>query len=152
MHPPVRILIADDHTLLRQAVRALLQAQSDFVLVGEAADGARAFELARQLKPDILLLDLSMPGVSGMNALQQLVGLPDLRVILFTAAIEIVQMEEAFRLGVRGVVLKKSAAKVLYESIRAVMAGHYWLENRAISKPVTSENEPLVKRKSSGNQ
>jgi two-component system, NarL family, nitrate/nitrite response regulator NarL len=125
---PIRIVIADDHPIFRDGLRKLLEEEPGLEVVGEAADGARAVELARQLKPDVLLLDLAMPRHPGLEALRDLKDGPiGLRTIVLTAAIEKPQVIEALQLGACGVVLKESATQLLLKSIRAVVAGEMWI-------------------------
>lgn len=125
---PVRILIADDHPIFRDGLRRLLESEPGLHVVAEAADGAEAVALAQQTKPDILLLDLAMPRVPGMEALRELaVAQSPVRTILLTASVERPQILQALQLGARGVVLKESATQVLLKSIASVMAGNYWV-------------------------
>src|SRR5437016_9750475 len=124
----VRIVIADDHPIFRDGLRRLLEAEPDLKVLGEASDGAEAVKLARQLKPDILLLDLAMPKHPGLEALRELsVGSNSapVRVILLTAAAEKSQIVEALQLGARGVVLKDSATQLLLKAIHKVIPGEY---------------------------
>jgi DNA-binding NarL/FixJ family response regulator len=135
----VRILIADDHPIFRDGLRRLLEAEADLQVLGEAADGAEAVKLARQLKPDILLLDLAMPKHPGLEALRDLSVVPGaspVRVILLTAAAEKSQIVEALQLGARGVVLKDSATQLLLKAIHTVMAGEYWVGRESVSNLV----------------
>jgi two-component system, NarL family, nitrate/nitrite response regulator NarL len=136
----VRIVIADDHPIFRDGLRRLLEAEEDLKVLGEASDGAEAVKLARQLKPDILLLDLAMPKHPGLEALRELsVGTPGanpVRVILLTAAAEKGQIVEALQLGARGVVLKDSATQLLLKAIHTVMAGEYWVGRESVSNLV----------------
>jgi DNA-binding NarL/FixJ family response regulator len=117
---PVRIVIADDHPIFRDGLRRLLEAESDLKVIGEACDGTEAVRMARQLKPDIMLLDLAMPRMPGLEALREMSTGPahSVRVILLTAAAEKKQIVEALQLGARGVVLKDSATQLLLKSIQ----------------------------------
>ena len=136
---PIRILIADDHPIFRDGLRRLLEAETKFVVVGEACDGAEAVKLARQLKPDILLLDLAMPRHPGLEALREMsstAGPQSVRIILLTAAAEKNQIVEALQLGARGVVLKDSATQLLLKSIDTVMTGEYWVGRESVSNLV----------------
>ena len=130
----IRILIADDHPIFRDGLRRLLESESGFRVVGEASDGNEAIAMARQLHPDILLLDLAMPRVPGLEALRSLSRNGDqaVRTVLLTAAIEPPQMVEALQLGAKGIVLKESATQVLLQAIRAVLDGSYWVGREAV--------------------
>ena len=136
---PVRILLADDHPIFRDGLRRLLEAEPDLKVVGEACDGAEAVKMARQLKPDIMLLDLAMPRTPGLEALREMSAGPAssaVRVILLTAAAEKKQIVEALQLGARGVVLKDSATQLLLKSIHTVMSGEYWVGRESVSNLV----------------
>jgi DNA-binding NarL/FixJ family response regulator len=134
---PINIVIADDHPIFRDGLRRLLEAEPGLKVIGEACDGAEAVKLARQLKPDILLLDLAMPRHPGLEALRELgTGQQSVRVILLTAAAEKQQIVEALQLGARGVVLKDSATQLLLKSIHTVMSGEYWVGRESVSNLV----------------
>jgi two-component system, NarL family, nitrate/nitrite response regulator NarL len=136
--PQIRIVIADDHPIFRDGLRRLLEAEPDLKVIGEASDGAEAVRLARQLKPDLLLLDLAMPKHPGLEALRDLSTgtTTPVRVILLTAAAEKSQIVEALQLGARGVVLKDSATQLLLKAIHTVMSGEYWVGRESVSNLV----------------
>ena len=125
---PIRVLIADDHPILREGLRRLLEDDGGFEVVGQAADGAEAVRLARGLRPDVLLLDLAMPRASGLDALRELSAAgAGPKVLLLTVAIDDAQVVEALELGARGVVMKEAATELLFKAIRSVVAGQYWV-------------------------
>lgn len=134
---PIHLVIADDHPIFRDGLRRLLEAEPDMKVIGEARDGQEAVKVVRQLKPEILLLDLAMGKHPGLEALRELSGnsgaTASVRVILLTAAIEKNQIVEALQLGARGVVMKDSATQVLLKAIHAVMAGEYWVNLASVS-------------------
>ncbi len=132
--PLIRIVIADDHAIFREALQALLEAEEDFRVIGTVGDGRAAVALVRELRPDVLLLDVAMPHVGGIEALRQIseAGSPT-RVILLSGAIEKADIVTAIQLGARGLVLKESGAAVLLKGIRGVMSGQYWIGREAVS-------------------
>jgi len=139
---PIRILIADDHPVFRHGLRTLLAAERDLLVVGEATNGAEVIHLVRQIDPDILLLDLAMPRLPGLDALRELSASKlRTRTILLTVAIDKLQIVEGLKLGARGVVLKEVATHLLLKSIRAVMAGQYWVGQESVSDPLVAMRE-----------
>jgi two-component system nitrate/nitrite response regulator NarL len=133
----IRLLIADDHPVVRVGLRNMLLADHQFQVVAEARDGAEALALVKKWQPEILLLDLAMPNMPGMEALRELTTQEtQTRTILLTAKIEKEQILEALQLGARGVVLKDAAVEHLAACIRAVMQGQYWLDGRPVQNLV----------------
>ncbi|HEX7485490.1 MAG TPA: response regulator transcription factor [Vicinamibacterales bacterium] len=129
----IRIVIADDHPMFRDGLRRLLEAEPGFEVVGEAGDGQEAVSAAAALRPDILLLDLAMPRINGLQALEKLLdlGLP-VRPVVLTAAVDSSDTINGLRLGARGVILKESATQVLYQCLHAVMDGEYWIDHERV--------------------
>ncbi len=133
----IRILLADDHPIFRDGLKRLLEAEPGFKVIGEASNGVEAVRLVKQLKPELLLLDLSMPQQTGIEAIRELGSLgASVRIILLTAAAEKSQIVEALQLGARGVVLKDSATQLLIQAIRTVMGGEYWVGREQVSNLV----------------
>jgi DNA-binding NarL/FixJ family response regulator len=122
----IRIVIADDHPIFRDGLRRLLESEPEFTIVGEAGSGEEALKMVAQHTPDVLLLDLAMPGGTGLDVLRSLDRNTEVRPILLTAAAEKRDMVEALQLGARGLVLKHSATSLLHKCIRCVMSGEYW--------------------------
>jgi two-component system nitrate/nitrite response regulator NarL len=138
----VRIVLADDHPIFRDGLRKLLEAEDGFQVIGEAGDGKEAVDIVRRLKPDILLLDLSMPSRSGLEALRDLESLCHVvRTIVLTVAIDRKEIVEALQLGARGIVLKESATQVLLKSVRSVMADQYWVGRGSVASIVQALRE-----------
>ena len=137
MAAPIKVLIADDHPVVRVGLRNMLQSDSQIKVVAEAKDGVEALHMVRTLRPDILLLDLAMPKMPGMDALRELTSeTTPTRTIVLTGLIDKRQILEALQLGARGVVLKDAVVDHLSASIRAVMQGQYWLEGRPVQNLV----------------
>ncbi|HYD95811.1 MAG TPA: response regulator [Noviherbaspirillum sp.] len=134
---PISVLLVDDHTLFRSGIRSLLQRNSDFVVVGEAADGIDGIKRAKQLRPDVVLLDLNMPGMSGLETLQLLLqDCPDTAVILLTVSEEADDLTAALQAGARGYLIKNIDADYLVRAIRRAAAGEPVLAEAMTTKLV----------------
>ena len=134
---PIKVLIADDHPVVRIGLRNMLQADHQMQIVAEAKDGVEALHMVRTYRPDILLLDLAMPKMPGMDALRELTTeITSTRTIVLTGLVDKRQILEALQLGARGVVLKDAVVEHLSACIRAVMQGQYWLEGRPVQNLV----------------
>lgn len=141
----IRILIADDHLLFRDGVRKLLSAVPDFNVVAEAGHGDEVLEMTARHQPDVVLLDLTMPGQDGLITLQRLRSAhPDVKVILLTSSEERDEMLQAVRFGTAGIVQKSTPTELLIKSIRKVNAGEMWLDRSTTAEVVrqfASKNE-----------
>jgi two-component system nitrate/nitrite response regulator NarL len=136
---PVRIVIADDHQMFRDALRHLLDAETDLVVVGEAGSADEAVALTLQYEPDILLLDVAMPNGSGISVVEQITAASKAtRVIMVTGAIEDSELLRALHLGARGFVLKESGATQLLESIHTVHSGEYFVGRECMADLMTA--------------
>src|SRR5450432_4201023 len=126
----VRIVIADDHPIVRDGLKKLLLLEDDFEIVGEAGDGREVIEKVQALDPDVLLLDLRMPNLDGLSALQALQQTNKrTRVIVLTASEDKNEFVQAMKLGCSGIVLKQTAPDLIVKSIRKVHAGEIWLDS-----------------------
>jgi len=126
----IRIVVADDHPIFRDGLCRLLALEPDFEVVAQAQDGRQVLDVLQTHEPDILLLDLKMPGLDGLATLQRLqTGKHKTRVIVLTASEDKNEFVQAMKLGTCGIVLKQSATDLLIKSIRKVNAGEIWLDS-----------------------
>lgn len=131
----IRILLADDHAVLRSGLRLLIDSEPDLKVVGEAGDGAEAVVKAGELKPDLIVLDLNMPGLDGLAALPKLrKDHPDTRILILTMHDDANHLQETLRAGASGYVLKRAADAELLMAIRAVMRGETYVHSAMTSK------------------
>jgi len=120
----IRVLIADDHTIVREGIRMILTAQPDIEVVGEAANGQEAIDLTRKLRPDVVVMDISMPGVSGINATKAIKAeMPEVNVLALTMHEDETSVFQLLKAGASGYVLKRGAASDLVNAVRAASKG-----------------------------
>ena len=124
----IRVLIADDHRMFREGMRALLEAEPDFIVIGEAEDGRDAVQLARELSPDIILMDIAMPAMNGLEATRQIKrNCPDIKVLALTMHDDEEYICRIFSYGAMGYILKDSAFHDLVDAARSVYRGDFVL-------------------------
>ena len=134
----LRILLADDHVVMRQGLKLLLEGQKDMIVVSEAGDGAAAIQQAQELKPDVIIMDISMPGMNGLVATRTLKRvLPDAVIVTLTRHGDDAYLQELMRAGASAYVLKQSAPVELIQAIRACAAGGQYLDS-ALTARVTA--------------
>ncbi|MGE0126499.1 MAG: response regulator [Blastocatellales bacterium] len=137
------ILLADDHHIVRQGLKALLESEPHFRLVGEAGDGIEAVRLAERLRPDVLITDVMMPGLSGLEVTRQVTkSVPKTRVVILSMYADDAYVFEALRNGASGYVLKDSQASDLVRAVREVAAGR-----RYLSPPLSERSLEVYRRK-----
>ncbi|MBI5480268.1 MAG: response regulator transcription factor [Deltaproteobacteria bacterium] len=126
--PRVRVLLVEDHQVVREGLRALLREEPDLEVVGETGDGREALRLAREVRPDVVIMDLTLEGMSGVEAIQQLRReLPDLPVVVLSMHDDAATVDRALRAGARGYVLKGRGVASLCEALRAARRGEVYL-------------------------
>jgi DNA-binding NarL/FixJ family response regulator len=134
----LRILLADDHVTVRQGLKMLIESQNDMIVVSEASDGSAAVEQARTLRPDVVVMDISMPGMNGLVATRALKEIqPDAVIVILTRHGDDAYLQELLRAGADGYVLKQSAASELLQAIRATAARGQYLDS-ALTARVTA--------------
>jgi len=151
---PMRVLIADDHTLFRRGLASLLGETTDFIVVGEVSNGPEAVRLAVERRPDVVLMDVYMPGGGGVEAVRHLRAvLPDVPVLMLTVSENDADLLEAIRAGARGYLLKNAEPEELYTALRQVSAGRAVLDAsltdqvfRRLATPGPGADTPLSSR------
>jgi DNA-binding NarL/FixJ family response regulator len=140
----IRVVIADDHPIVRDGLRKLLALEDDIEVVGEAGDGREVLDRVQELEPDVLLLDLRMPNLDGLSALQALQqSNRNTRVIVLTASEDKNEFVQAMKLGCSGIVLKQTSPDLIIKSIRKVNAGEIWLDSHTTAAVMRQFASPL---------
>ncbi|MBZ5589689.1 MAG: response regulator transcription factor [Acidobacteriia bacterium] len=142
----IRVLIADDHSMIRTGLRALLKSDPDVTVVGEAGDGRETFRLVEELAPDVVLLDISMPGEDGIQVAKRLKGsFPKVRVLFLTMHEDAGLMREAIQAGAAGYVIKRAEEAEILNAVHAAHRGDLYVHpamTRAFLEPRPSERRP----------
>jgi NarL family two-component system response regulator YdfI len=142
MSGPIRIVVADDHLIIRQGLRLILETQEGFEMVGEAADGAEAVNLCDELKPDVVLMDLRMPGMDGLTAIERLrTKQPGIAVVILTTFNEDDLMMRGLRLGAKGYLLKETDRETLFNTIRAASRGETLLKPEIMKRMLAQTSD-----------
>jgi DNA-binding NarL/FixJ family response regulator len=135
-----RIVLADDHPIVLDGLRNLIRAETDFELVGEAAGGLAALKVIREKRPDVAVLDISMPELNGIVLSRRLAGeMPGLRILVLTLHEDRAYLNQALEAGVRGYVLKRSAVENLVHAIRAVLVGGTYVDPAIVGRIVNGK-------------
>jgi len=146
MNDVIRILIVDDHLIVREGLRLILETESGFDLIGEASNGAEALELVGELKPDVILMDLRMPGMDGLTAIEHLRNdFPDIAVVILTTFNEDELMRKGLGLGARGYLLKDTDRNTLFNTIVAAARGETLLKPEILEKILGSRTMPKTR-------
>jgi two-component system, NarL family, response regulator NreC len=142
---PVKVLLADDHAVVRDGLKMIHKAQGDFVVVAEASDGITAFRTAQRLRPDVVVLDIMMSGMNGIEAAREIAAhCPETRVVILSAYSGREHVSRALQAGVRGYVLKESAGSEVVDAIRTAAAGGRYL-SRGISEAILDDYTDLCR-------
>lgn len=142
-----KILIADDHGVIRAGLRSLLNTMTNFEVVGEAADGEEVIKLVAELSPDVVLMDISMPGLGGIESTRQIVSVyPNVRVLILTVHEDEELLREAIRSGASGYIVKRAAETELRNAIQAVCRGEVYVHpsmTRSLITSITPDRQPI---------
>lgn len=144
MSEKIRVLLVDDHTLFRSGIKSLLQRNADFEVVGEAGDGLEGIKRVRSLKPDVALIDLHMPGVSGLEAVKAISEeMPEVRVLMLTVSEDAQDLIDALRAGASGYLLKNIETDTLIDAIRRAAQGESIVSQQMTAKLIQGvRNQP----------
>ncbi len=140
MPEPIRILIADDHEIIRDGLRLILEDEDDFAVIGEAADGIDAVRLVEELKPNVVLMDLRMPGMGGLEAITQIrAHWPEVAIVILTTYNEDELMLRGLQAGACGYLLKDTKRQILFDSLRAAAKGEALLSPDILARVLTQQ-------------
>lgn len=145
----IKILVADDHLIIRQGLRLILETESDFELVGEAADGNEAMRLCKSLQPNVVLMDLRMPNMDGLTAIEKLhTEQPEIAVVILTTFNEDALLYRGLQAGARGYLLKDTDRSTLFDTIRAAARGETLLKPEFVARVLSQAKQPASASKS----
>jgi NarL family two-component system response regulator YdfI len=145
----IKILIADDHLIIRQGLRLILETENDFELTGEASDGVEATNLCKKLKPDVVLMDLRMPHMDGLTAIEKLhVEQPEIAVVILTTFNEDELLYRGLQAGARGYLLKDTDRTTLFDTIRAAARGETLLKPEIMARVLSRASQSASDSKS----
>lgn len=148
---PLRVLLVDDHTLVRQGLRRVLETNADFEIVGEVGTGAEALAQAERLRPDVVVMDVSLPDMSGVEATRELTAcVRNVRVLMLSMHAEAPYVEASVRAGAGGYVLKDDEDAELAAAIRAVSAGRRFLSSRLLATSATPDTASDLSKRERG--
>lgn len=146
MNKPIRVALADDHPVLRDGLRRILELEPDIIVVGEAGDGNGALRLMQEIQPDVIVLDLMMPGATGLDAIRRAraEGLAkQTRILVLTAISDRRHLVEAVRMQVDGVLTKDAPIEKFIRAVRTVAAGQCWIERDLLAEAVRKQPEQV---------
>ncbi len=140
----IRVLLADDHTVVRDGLRILLEAHGDIEVVGDASDGRQAVALAQQLLPDVVVMDIAMPGLNGIDAAQEIRrACPSVEILILSMYSTNEHIFRALNAGARGFLLKESAGAEVAQAVRAVTAGQRYFSEKITDAASVDQDDPL---------